>query len=90
MSVDAKSYYEINPILQRANDAAFNMARECVRQIKETGQERAATMRVGNRFVMFAGATQKGGAWWIPVAVDDVAGRAEIIAAFPELREFTE
>ena len=42
-TVDAKSYYEINPILQRANDAAFNMARECVRQIKETGQERAAT-----------------------------------------------
>lgn len=85
-----QSFYEVNPILQRANDAAFNMARECMRQIEETGQDRAATMRAGKRFVMFAGATKAGGPWWIPVAIDDVAERAEIIAAFPELREFAE
>lgn len=85
-----QSFYDVNPILQRANDAAYNMARECARQIRETGEDRAATMRTGKRFVMFAGATKAGGPWWIPVAIEEEAERAEIIAAFPELREFVE
>lgn len=75
---------------QRANDAAFDMARACLRQIQETGTDRAATMRVGKRFVLFAGATQAGGPWWIPVAVEDAETRAEVIASFAELREFAE
>lgn len=72
---------------QRANDAAFNLARECERQMKETGVTPVASMKVGQKFVVMAGASHRGGAWWLSVPVADAQVRAEVIAAFPELME---
>ena len=74
----------------KANDAAMDMARECMRQVQETGQPRAATMRVGARNVLFAGATAKGGTWWIPVPFKDEETKREVIGTFPEIIAFAE
>ena len=70
-------------------DECVDLARDCLRQLTETGVPRVGTLRVKQRHVIFAGATPKG-IWYFPVGFSDEKEKLDVIRSFPELCEFAE